>query len=96
MKLKENLALRYVAGMWVVLPLANKVLDFDGMITLNETGHLLWELLERGSTQEDMAAALTNESNEISAILQTNSCAFSTANAGISRKRSSRVAKISA
>lgn len=61
MKLKENLALRYVAGMWVVLPLANKVLDFDGMITLNETGHLLWELLERGSTQEDMAAALTNE-----------------------------------
>ena len=61
MKIKENLALRQVAGTWVVLPLANKVLEFDGMLTLNETGHMLWTLLEDGKTPEDMAVALTNE-----------------------------------
>ena len=61
MKIKENLALRQVAGTWVVLPLANKVLEFDGMLTLNETGHMLWTLLEGGKTPEDMATALTNE-----------------------------------
>ena len=55
MKIKENLALRQVAGMWVVLPLANKVLEFDGMLTLNETGHMLWTLLEDGKTPEDIA-----------------------------------------
>ena len=61
MKIKENLALRQVAGTWVVLPLASKVLDFDGMLTLNETGCMLWKLLEGGSALEDMAIALTNE-----------------------------------
>lgn len=61
MKLKENLVLREVAGTWVVLPLAEKVLDFNGMLSLNETGVILWRLLETGSTREEMATALTEE-----------------------------------
>jgi hypothetical protein len=61
MKLKENLVLREVAGTWVVLPLAEKVLDFNGMLSLNETGVILWKLLETGSTREEMATALTEE-----------------------------------
>ena len=61
MKLKENLVLREVAGTWVVLPLAEKVLDFNGMLSLNETGVILWRLLEKGNTREEMATALTEE-----------------------------------
>lgn len=61
MKLKENLVLREVAGTWVVLPLADKVLDFNGMLSLNDTGVMLWKLLEKGSTREEMANALTEE-----------------------------------
>lgn len=61
MKLKENLVLREVAGNWVVLPLADKVLDFNGMLSLNDTGVMLWKLLEKGSTREEMATALTEE-----------------------------------
>ena len=61
MKLKENLVLREVAGIWVVLPLAEKVLDFNGMLSLNETGVVLWKLLEKGSSREDMANALVEE-----------------------------------
>lgn len=59
MKLKDNLVLREVAGVWVVLPLAEKVLDFSGMLSLNETGVDLWKLLEKGSTREEMATSLT-------------------------------------
>ena len=61
MKIKENLALRQIAGTWVVLPLSSKVLDFDGMLTLNESGLMLWKLLEKGSSCEEMAAALVKE-----------------------------------
>ena len=61
MKLKENLVLREVAGNWVVLPLADKVLDFNGMLSLNDTGVMLWKLLEKGSNREEMATALTEE-----------------------------------
>ena len=59
MKLKDNLVLREVAGVWVVLPLAEKVLDFSGMLSLNETGVDLWKLLEKGSNREEMATSLT-------------------------------------
>lgn len=61
MKIKQNLALREVAGTWVVLPLAPNVLHFDGMLTLNETGLMLWRMLEKQCTREDMAAAFVNE-----------------------------------
>jgi hypothetical protein len=59
MKLKENLVLREVAGSWVVLPLSGKVLDFNGMLSLNETGAELWKLLENGSSREEMVSHLT-------------------------------------
>lgn len=61
MKIKKDLVLRQVAGTWVVLPTNSDVLDFDGMLTLNETGLMLWRLLENGSSPEDMALALTQE-----------------------------------
>ena len=61
MKIKENFALRQVAGTWVVLPLGAATLDFNGMITLNESGLMLWNLLEQGSTPEALAVALTEE-----------------------------------
>ena len=61
MKIKENFALRQVAGNWVVLPLAAATLDFNGMLTLNESGCLLWNLLKQGSSREALATALTEE-----------------------------------
>ena len=61
MKIKDDLVLRQVVDTWVVLPTAEKVLDFDGMLTLNETGLMLWKLLENESTLEDLASALMQE-----------------------------------
>ena len=52
MKLNENFVLRQVADTWVVLPLGDATVDFHGMLTLNETGALLWEALEESRSYE--------------------------------------------
>lgn len=59
MKRKENFVLRRVVDTWVILPLAEQTLNFDGMLTLNDSGAMLWEHLEPGSSRETLAQALT-------------------------------------
>lgn len=61
MKINDNFVLRQVAGSWIVLSVADKTVDFNGMLTLNETGLLLWRLLEKESSREALAQALTDE-----------------------------------
>lgn len=61
MKIKENFVLRQVADTWVVLPLSSATLNFDGMLNLNESGAMLWGVLEKGATREQLADALTSE-----------------------------------
>lgn len=61
MKLKENFILRQVADTWVVLSLGSANLDFNGMLTLNETGAFLWKKLEQGADPDGLVAALTAE-----------------------------------
>lgn len=59
MKLKEGFVLRQVAGSWIVLPIGATSVDFNGMVSLNETGALLWQTLEKGGDSAALADALT-------------------------------------
>ena len=59
MRIKEGFILRRVADTWVVLAVGDNALDFSGMLTINTSGKLLWELLVNGTTQEDLVNALT-------------------------------------
>lgn len=61
MKIKANFVLRQIASVWVVLPLGNAALDFREMLTLNESGVLLWRLMKEGCDREDLVAALLTE-----------------------------------
>lgn len=61
MKIKETFVLRQLADTWVVLPLADKTLNFNGMITLNESGVLLWNALEKGADTAALVQLLTSE-----------------------------------
>lgn len=61
MKLKNNFALRQVAGSWVVLPHGEETLDFNGMLALNDSGALLWKCLENGSDKDALVDALVGE-----------------------------------
>ncbi len=61
MKIKEGYMLREVAGSFVVIPLGETAIDFNGMITLNEVGAFLWKKLEIGCTKEDLLEAVLEE-----------------------------------
>ena len=61
MKLREGFALRQVADTWVVMPLGEKSVDFNGMLTLNDTGAILWQALEKGGDRDALADALVAE-----------------------------------
>lgn len=58
MKLKDGFILRNIAGSWVVIPLGERVLEFSGMISLNNTGAFIWELLEKGQDVDEIVASL--------------------------------------
>ena len=61
MKLKKNFVLRQVAGTWVVLPLGAETVNFSGMLQLNESGAMLWRVLEEGGSQDALVEALLGE-----------------------------------
>ena len=61
MKLNENFVLRQVAGTWMVLPLKQETLDFNGMIRLNGSGSVLWKCLEQGGDRQALTEALTSQ-----------------------------------
>lgn len=60
MKLKDGFILRTVAGETVVLPTGG-VTNFDMMITLNDTGRFLWELLAKGAERDELVEAILSE-----------------------------------
>ena len=62
MKLKTGFVLRQVAGQNVVLPSGDD-LDLNMMITLNETGKFIWNLLGEEIEETDIVAAILNEYN---------------------------------
>lgn len=53
LQIKNGFLLRKVADSFVVVPVGGE-LNFNGLITLNETGAFLWRLLEKGTTREEL------------------------------------------
>ena len=60
MKLKEGFVVRSVAGRIVALPTGDE-LNLNLMITLNETGKFLWDMLAVGTTRDQLVSALLRE-----------------------------------
>ena len=61
MKTKKGFMLRSVGGRNVVVAIGKASEEFNGLITLNETGAFLWKQLQNGTTYDDMLAALLAE-----------------------------------
>ena len=61
MKIKEGFLLRQVAADHVVVPVGSKTVDFRCIITLNESGAFLWQLLQQETTVESVVQALLQE-----------------------------------
>lgn len=58
MRIKEGYILREVASHTIVVPTGTEVVNFNGVITLNKSGKLLWEELSKGASQEELVAKL--------------------------------------
>ena len=61
MRIKEGYMLREAAGETVVVPFGEEALNFQGIISLNETGALLWKELAQGCEKKDLVQALLDE-----------------------------------
>lgn len=59
MKVNKNYVLRQVANTWVVLPMGEATVNFNGMLKLNESGAMLWRALEQGGDRSSLVKLLT-------------------------------------
>ena len=58
MKLKTGFVLRKVADTYIVVAVGAEAKKHNVMITLNETGALLWEKLSAGAEKADLVNAI--------------------------------------
>ena len=63
MKIKDNLLIREIAGTWIVVPIGQRVIEFNGLMTLNEIGVFIWKKLERETTVAELTKSVTDEYN---------------------------------
>ena len=61
MKIKNGFVIREIAGECVVVALGEASQVFNGIIKLNETGRIIWEMLANGSEKNEVVDAILNE-----------------------------------
>ena len=61
MKQNPDFLLQEVAGSVVLVPVGEAVRKFPGMITLNETGKILWDTLCADQTAESLVEVLLEQ-----------------------------------
>ena len=54
LKLDKEYVLRQIGDDYIIVPVGETVLSFNGMITVNETGAFLWEQLVEGINKEEL------------------------------------------
>lgn len=66
MKIKSGFMLREVAGQWVVIPLGERVVQVNGILTISSSGAILWKALESGEQSlEALAEILLREYSDV-------------------------------
>ena len=61
MKVKSDFILRKISDSFVVVPVGDAVVDFSGLVNLNESGAMLFELLQKGAEESELVDALLKE-----------------------------------
>jgi len=54
MKIKDGFILRTIADTHIVVPVADRVIEFKGMITLNEVSVEVWNFLQTDKSYDDI------------------------------------------
>lgn len=61
MKIEKEFVLREIAGDYIIIPTGKTVLDFNGLVTVNEVGVSLWKMLQEEVTFEDLVKGVLDE-----------------------------------
>lgn len=61
MKIKDGFVKREIAGSYIVVPVGNTIEEFNGMITLNESGSFFWNCFKKDITLEQAVKMVTDE-----------------------------------
>lgn len=61
MKIKEGFVLKKVAGSYMIAPVGDRFVDYSAVITTNETGAYIWELLLTHRTRDELCSALVSK-----------------------------------
>ena len=61
MRITKEFVLREIAGDYIIIPTGKTVLDFNGLITLNEVGVSLWKMLQNEVTFDDLLQGVLDE-----------------------------------
>ena len=61
MKIKKEFVLREIAGEYILVPVGNTAMEFNGLITLNEVGAFLWEKLQQQIELDQLVDAVLDE-----------------------------------
>lgn len=61
MKIKDDFIMRKVAGSFVVVPVNDMTLNFNGIVNLNETGAFLFSLLQHEISENELVLKLLDE-----------------------------------
>ncbi len=58
---EEGFVTRNIAGETIIVPIRGGVGDLDAIFTLNGTGTMVWQLLDRALTMDEMAREIALE-----------------------------------
>lgn len=61
MKVDKEFVLREIAGDYIIIPTGKTVLEFNGLITVNEVGASLWNMLQEEVAFEDLVKGILDE-----------------------------------
>ena len=61
MKLKEGFVIREIEDTIIAVPTGELTNQFTGVITLNKVSKMIWEMLDKGTTIEEIEKVLIKE-----------------------------------
>ena len=61
MKIKDGFAKRNIAGSYIVVPVGKTAMEFNAMITLNESGSFYWDIFQKDITIDEAVKLILDE-----------------------------------
>ena len=61
MKIKEGFAKREIAGSFIVVPVGKTAMEFNAMITLNDSGSFYWDIFQNDITIDEAVKLILDE-----------------------------------